>query len=173
MWVGGQDEFCQRNVYILRQWDYLPTNVYMNLYFSNYSNSKHVFNISIHVCTYFEHRVNMPGTFLIMYGHIRNTIGSVCTYIGMYRHISKMSTWQDKSGTCLSINNRTRGLRRWATRETIVFRCNKLNPTKILWCQVRNSELFGTSVPTSQECVNKNSERYFIQSWRYPKICWI
>ena len=72
-------------------------------------------------------------------------------------------------------NNKTRGLRRWPTRETIVLRCNKFNPgsTGIFEFQVRTSELFVTSVPTSQECVHKKSERYLIQSWRYPKICWI
>ena len=48
--------------------------------------------------------------------------------------------------------NKTRGLRWWPTRETIVLRCNKVNPgsTEIFEFQVRNSELFGTSVQTSQ-----------------------
>ena len=32
------------------------------------------------------------------------------------------------------------------------------------------SELFGTSVQTSQECLQKISERYIIQNWRYPYI---
>ena len=62
------------------------------------------------------------------------------------------------------INNKTRGLRRWPTRETIVLRCNKLNPgsTEIFAIKVRNVDLSGTSVKTSKECVHKNSERYFI-----------
>ena len=56
-------------------------------------------------------------------------------------------------------NNKTRGLRRWPTRETIVLRSNKLNPgsTEIFEIKVRNLDLFGTSVPTSQECVHKYS----------------
>ena len=60
--------------------------------------------------------------------------------------------------------NKTSGLRRWPTRETIVLRCKKINPgsTEIYEIKVRNSDLFGTSVPTSQKCVHKNSERYFI-----------
>jgi len=62
------------------------------------------------------------------------------------------------------VKNKTRGLRRWPTRETIVLRCNKLNPgsTEIFEIKVRNLDLFGTSVPTSQEYVHKNLERYFI-----------
>ena len=70
-------------------------------------------------------------------------------------------------------SNKTRGLRRWPTRETIVLRWNKFNPgsTDIYEFQVRTLELFVTSVPTSQECVHKKSERYLIQSWRYPIIC--
>ena len=49
--------------------------------------------------------------------------------------------------------NKTRGLRRWPTRETILLRCNMLNPgsTEIYEINVRNSELFGASVPTFQE----------------------
>jgi len=45
-----------------------------------------------------------------------------------------------------------------------------MNPgsTEIYEINVKNSELFGASVPTSQEFVHKNSERYLIQSWRYP-----
>ena len=76
---------------------------------------------------------------------------------------------------CQLFVNKTRGLRRWPTRETIVLRGNKLNPgsTEIFEINVRNSELFGASVPTSQEFVHKNSERYLIQSWRYSYICWI
>jgi len=35
------------------------------------------------------------------------------------------------------------------------------------------SELFGKSVPTSQECDHKSSEIYLVQSWRYPYICQI
>ena len=71
--------------------------------------------------------------------------------------------------------NKTRGLRRWPTRETIVLRCNKLNPrsTEIFEIKVRNSDLFWTSVPTSKECVHNNKERSILQSWRYPKFCWI
>ena len=71
--------------------------------------------------------------------------------------------------------NKTRGLRRWPTRETIVLGCNNFNPgsTGIFEFQVRTSELFLTSVPTSKECVHNNKERYILQSWRYPKFCWI
>ena len=49
-------------------------------------------------------------------------------------------------------------------QETIVLRCNKLNPesTEIFEIKVKNLYLSGTSVPKSQECVHKNSERYFI-----------
>ena len=56
------------------------------------------------------------------------------------------------------------------TRDTIVLRFNKFNPgsTDKFEFQVRNLELFGTSLPTSKECVHKNSERYLIQSGRYP-----
>ena len=63
-----------------------------------------------------------------------------------------------------SRTNKTRGLRRWPTRETIVLRCNKLNPgsTEIFAIEVRNLDLSGTSVKTSKECVHKNSERYLI-----------
>ena len=48
--------------------------------------------------------------------------------------------------------NKTRGLRRWPTRETIVLRCNKFNTgsTEIFEFQARNSELFWnkcTNVP--------------------------
>ena len=52
-------------------------------------------------------------------------------------------------------DNKTRGLRRWPTRETIELRCNKFNQgsTEIFEFQVSNSELFGRSVPTSQECL--------------------
>ena len=66
--------------------------------------------------------------------------------------------------------NKTRGLRRWPTGETIVLRSNNFNPgsREIFEFQVRNSKLFGTSLPTFQECVHKNSEIFFIQSWRYP-----
>ena len=47
-------------------------------------------------------------------------------------------------------------------RETIVVKCNKLNPehTDIFEFQFRTSELFVTSVPISQECVHENSERW-------------
>ena len=66
--------------------------------------------------------------------------------------------------------NKTRGLRRCPTRETIVLRCYKFNPesTEIFEFEVKNSELFGTGVARSQECFHKNSKRYFIQNWRYP-----
>ena len=59
--------------------------------------------------------------------------------------------------------NKTRGLRRCPTRETIVLRCNKLNPgsTETFEIKVKNSDLFWTSVPKSEECVHKNSEIYF------------
>ena len=55
-------------------------------------------------------------------------------------------------------------------QETKGLRCKKLNPgsTEIFEFNVRNWDLFGTSVPTSQECVHKKSERYLIQSWKYP-----
>ena len=53
-------------------------------------------------------------------------------------------------------DNKTRGLRRWPTRETIVLRWNKFNPgsTDIYEFQVRTLELFVTSVRTPQECVH-------------------
>ena len=59
---------------------------------------------------------------------------------------------------CSLYFNKTRGLRRWPTREKIVVRCNKFNPgsTDIFEFQVRTSELFVTSVTTSKECVHKN-----------------
>ena len=49
-------------------------------------------------------------------------------------------------------------------QETIVLRCKKLNPghTEIFEIRVGILDIFGTSAPTSQECVHKNSERYFI-----------
>ena len=74
-----------------------------------------------------------------------------------------------------SKKNKTRGLRRWPKRVTIVLRCNKFDPgsTDIYEFQFRTSQLFVTSVPTSQECVHKNSERYLIQSWGYPIVCQI
>ena len=37
----------------------------------------------------------------------------------------------------------------------------------------RNSELLGISIPTSQEWLQKNSEFYLIQNWRYPYKCLI
>ena len=60
--------------------------------------------------------------------------------------------------------NKTRGLRKWPTSETIVLICNKLilGSTEIFEIEVRNSDLFGTSVPTCQECVHNKSEIYFI-----------
>ena len=68
------------------------------------------------------------------------------------------------------IINKTRGLRRWPTRETIVLRSNKFNPesTDIFEFQVQNSESFETSVSISKECVHKSSESCLIQSWIYP-----
>ena len=49
-------------------------------------------------------------------------------------------------------------------QETIVLRCNKLNPgsTEIFEIEVSYLDLYGKSVPSSQECVHKNSEGYFI-----------
>ena len=51
----------------------------------------------------------------------------------------------------------------------------KFNPgsTDLFEYQVRNSELFGTSVTTSENCVHKNSERYLIQNWSYSYFFWI
>ena len=45
--------------------------------------------------------------------------------------------------------NKTRGLRRWPTRDTKVLECKKLHPwrTEISEFQVRNAELLETSVP--------------------------
>ena len=66
--------------------------------------------------------------------------------------------------TTLITGKKTRGLRRWPTRKTIVLRCNKLNLgiTEIFEMKFRNLDLLGTSAPTSQECAHKNSERYFV-----------
>ena len=36
------------------------------------------------------------------------------------------------------------------------------------WQTYKKSELFGTSLPTSQECLPKIPERYLIQTQRYP-----
>ena len=57
--------------------------------------------------------------------------------------------------TAASNTNKTRGLRRGPTRETIVLGCKKFNPesTEIFEFKIRNSELFGTRVVRSQECV--------------------
>ena len=37
----------------------------------------------------------------------------------------------------------------------------------------KKKEIFETNVPTSQEYLRKNSERYLIQNLRYPYICLI
>ena len=54
-----------------------------------------------------------------------------------YDACKKPNTWK--------LNNKTRGLRRWPTRETIVLRYNKLNPGSIEIFEIKASypELFG------------------------------
>ena len=44
---------------------------------------------------------------------------------------------------------------------------------QIYWQRYKKSELFGTSVPTSLECLQTFLERYMIQNWIYPYICLI
>ena len=81
-----------------------------------------------------------------------------------YKMFSARVIEVSKNLTMPRLDNKTRGLRRWPTRETIVLRCKKLNPgsTEIFEFKVRNSELFRTSVPISQECVHENFERDFL-----------
>ena len=83
------------------------------------------------------------------------------TFLSTLYHQQELHIW--------ALINKTRGLRRWPERETIVLRCKKFNPgsTELFEYQVRNSELFGTSVTTSENCVHKNSERYLIQNRSY------
>ena len=95
---------------------------------------------------------------------------STCIYSIIHPQSYRHKKNSVSSGIRVFKINKTRGLRRWPTRETIVLRCNKLNPgsTEIFEINVRNSDLFGASLPTSKKIVHKNSERYLIQSWIYP-----
>ena len=96
-------------------------------------------------------------------------------YLHIFNHSPPVISSQKNSvssGIRVFKINKTRGLRRWPTRETIVLRCNKLNPgsTEIFEIRLKILEILGTCVPTSQECVHKHSERYFIQNLRYPSV---
>ena len=97
---------------------------------------------------------------------------STCIYSIIHPQSYRHKKNSVSSGIRVFKINKTRGLRRWPTRETIVLRCNKLNPgsTEIFEIRLKILEILGTCVPTSQECVHKHSERYFIQNLRYPSV---